>query len=90
MNQQWDPSIPCFGRAVDAITPTPVQQPRDAAEQRYLRVEIVLMSAMDDEESVRAFVELGVDQLVPLIGSLDVAVPIERLRRLEKLARLTT
>ena len=53
-------------------------------------LEIVMMPAVDDEESVRAFVDLGVDRLVPLIGTLDVAAPLERLRHLEKLARLTT
>lgn len=61
-----------------------------AAGRKREDLEIVMMPAADDEESERAFVDLGVDRLVPLIGTQDVASPLERLRHLEKLARLTT
>ena len=53
-------------------------------------LDVVMMPRVDYEKSVRAFVDLGVDRLVPLIGTLDVAAPLERLRHLEKLARPTT
>jgi hypothetical protein len=45
---------------------------------------------VDAEESVRAFVDLGVERLVPLIGTQDVAARLEQLGHLETLARVTT
>jgi len=51
-------------------------------------IEIVMMPGVDDEDSARAFRDLGVDRLVPLITTDAVSAPVARLRHLERLAKL--
>ena len=49
-------------------------------------IEIVMMPMADDEKSCEQFAELGVDRLVPMIGTEQVADANERIRQLERLA----
>ncbi|MCP5178924.1 MAG: LLM class F420-dependent oxidoreductase [Pseudomonadales bacterium] len=60
----------------------------ETAGRTRAEIEIVMMPARDDADSVRAYAELGVDRLLPMFDPTMVSHPAERLRYLETLVRL--
>ena len=51
-------------------------------------IEIVMMPGDDSEDAVRAFADLGVNRLTPMIGLDSPGKTTERIRYLERLAGL--